>query len=490
MFNIPTYCISLKDSPRRSSVKEEFKKVGIPFTFFDAINKHDLTVPELSPKLKIDKDISNGILACMMSHVQLIKKAKEEKLPAICIFEDDIIFCDDFNDRINYIEENVDSNWDIITLGGHFQKPDHQMIPNDNDASKVDNYLYKIKHQGGTYGYIIKDTVYDFIIRNCSYHYGMDEFYSDHVYERFNCYAFVPFLIGCKIGVSEITGSNHFYSNINWFYQQEKIGLKGRELIDLSDCTFITAVKIESPDREFNFLRVIQYLCDNFVTTIVIKEADTQERVVELLKKINKRECKIICKFEQSSVFHRTRLLNEALVNVKTPVTVNWDIDCLMQPMSFVLARNKVVEEGYDLVYPFMKGAEVQQQITVPQYIKNNYQGENLFNPDWCMPWQSYAGHAQFFKTDSYIDGGMENEEFISYGPEDRERCERFQRLGYKVCWMDDKIYHLEHSRGTDSSVSNPHFGHNDSLMDKFRLMSDEELKEYYKNVEYLKKYI
>jgi hypothetical protein len=160
-----------------------------------------------------------------------------------------------------------------------------------------------------------------------------------------------------------------------------------------------------------------------------------------------------------------------------------------MIPQAYVAARDKVVKEKYDLVYPFAAGDNMQRQVTVPQHIKDNYQGNNLFNPEWQQPWSSYCGHVQFFKTDSYISGGLENENFISYGAEDRERCERFQRLLYKVIWMDAIIYHLEHFRGPDSSTANPHFGHNDSLMNKMRSMSLPELVEYYKSAEYLRRY-
>lgn len=223
--SIPKYCISLKDSERRAYISLEFKKAGInDVCFFDAINKNDLTVPAGSPKIKIDGEyLAKGILACMMSHVSLIKEAKKLNLPCIVIFEDDCIFCDDFQERISYIQKNIPENWDMITLGGHFQRPERLLVPNEDDATKIDNHIYKVHHQGGTYGYIIRNTVYDFVINNCDYNYGMDEFYSDHTYTKFNCYAFVPFLVGCRICVSHITDTVWAYNNIEWFYKQEKI---------------------------------------------------------------------------------------------------------------------------------------------------------------------------------------------------------------------------------------------------------------------------
>lgn len=488
--DIPKFCISLPNSARRPIVEEEFKKNGLAVTMFDAIDKKDLIVPELSEKrlLKHDEGIMDGILACMSSHLKLIQHAKDNKLPAICVFEDDVVFCDDFKKRIKYID-NLKIDYDFFSLGGHFNKPALFFTPDYTDACPTDSqYIYKVQHQGGTYAYIITEAVYDFVLRNCTYNYGMDQFFSDHLYHRFKCYAFVPFLASCRNCTSEITGSDWVYENISWYYKQGDVQFPK---LDLSDCTFITAIKIDSPDRAFNFLRVIQYLCDTFKTTIIIKESDASCKTLELLEKIDKQDCTIIHSFESNTTgaFHRTRLLNEALCKVTTPVTINYDVDVFMEPSAYILARDKVLK-GYALVYPYKQGDGTQKMVTVPEQVKLNYQGESLFNPEWNKPWQSYCGFVQFFKTELYIKGGMENELFISYGPEDRERYERFQRLGYSVCFMENSIYHIEHSRGADSSTSNPHFQANDMLMNKFREMSETELIDYYKNVEYLKKYV
>lgn len=478
---IPKFCISLKNSPRREVVKQEFDKNNFSVNFFDAIDKHDLIVPELSEKLKTEPDNNlDGILACMQSHLEVIKHAKRAGLKEICIFEDDIIFCDDFSERIKYIEKNL-QEYDFISLGGHFGKPFQHFSPLVNDAIPTNiPFIYKTLHQGGTYGYIITEKVYDFILRNCTYNYGMDQFYSDHFYHRFNCFAFVPFLVGCAKGVvSEITGGDAGYPNVDWYYQQESVMFPK---IDLTDCTFITAVKIDSPDRAFNFLYVIQYLCDNFKTNIIIKESDKESKVRDLLKRINKKQCNIefIFEFSESNVFHRTRLLNDMLRTVKTPVVVNYDLDVFMEPQAYVAARDRILA-GWDLIYPYAIGDDTQKMIFVPDNVKANYQGEDLLSFE-IKPQQTYCGFVQFFNTKSYISGYGENEEFVSYGPEDRERCERFERLGYKVNWGNACVYHIEHSRGVDSSTSNPHFGLNDALMTKIRNLSNEELKKYYEN--------
>ena len=160
---LPKFCISLKGSPRRAHMQQQLEKFNITnVNFFDAIDKKTLVVPELSTKLNKGDGIENvaGVLACMKSHVKLIALAKQMGIKEMVVFEDDIIFCDDFWDRISYIE-GLDLDYDIFSLGGHFDRPERPMIPNEDYAKKTNHeYIYRTFHKGGTYCYIIKSTVY------------------------------------------------------------------------------------------------------------------------------------------------------------------------------------------------------------------------------------------------------------------------------------------------------------------------------------------
>lgn len=498
---IKKYCINLERSVNRKlAAQAEFDKFGIEVEFFKAIDKHEIVLPELS--IKKHETEALGKYACAMSHIAVIRKAKELNLPAVCIFEDDVVFCDDFRERIKYIEALPNFSFDVFSLGGHFST---KTMTNEDAESTQWQHILKTKRHGGTYALIVSANVYDFILRNHTYNYGADQFYGDQVYHRFKSYAFVPFLVGCAGGVSDITDSNFGYENVGWYYQQEaflKRTFKDKEVLpkkqmeipklasrDLMDCTFIIPVRIESDDRKFNFMRVIEYLCKNFDANIIIKENDVDSKVMHLLKFIDPKGCKIthLLELNDNSTFHRTRLLNEMISMVKTPVTINYDIDVLMKPDAYINARDRITKEGYDLIYPYGKGM-TQVQIKFPN--KERYQGEDLFHSSYCSEWGSLAGHVQFFNTKSYIEGFMENEEFLSYGAEDRERMNRFQTLGYKVDWCDGfQVWHMEHSRGDNSAPSNPHFGQNEALYYALINMSRAELENYYNNKEYIKKY-
>jgi hypothetical protein len=83
----------------------------------------------------------------------------------------------------------------------------------------------------------------------------------------------------------------------------------------------------------------------------------------------------------------------------------------------------------------------------------------------------------------------MENEKFISYGPEDKERGLRFKMLGYKVEWLNNLVYHIEHSRGINSSNNNPHIQNNHLLLRMINSLTKSQLTDYYNKIDYIKKY-
>jgi hypothetical protein len=252
--------------------------------------------------------------------------------------------------------------------------------------------------------------------------------------------------------------------------------------INLLDTTFIIPVFYDSADRVSNAAVTLQYLCKHLHTNILIYEYGPVCRTPTILNQINTEGSNIEVIYEEGSgIFHRTKYLNAMLRKATTPVCVNYDVDVLLQPDTYVKARNRILE-GVDLHYPYFLGLSQK---------KVNFTGrEKLFNAgllwvlassDWVAD-QSEYGHCQFFSSDSYRNGGAENEQFTSYGPEDAERAYRFQKLGYQVEWGSGYVYHLEHSRGVNSNSENPHFRRNNQLFEYIKTLTVEELKAYYEN--------
>lgn len=267
---------------------------------------------------------------------------------------------------------------------------------------------------------------------------------------------------------------------------------------NLKDCTFIIPVKIEHQDRYNNARSVLGFLNYHFQTNVIIYEVseDGESRLNFLDDLKNLDISHSISSLLPSKPFHRTRYLNIMLDKVKTPVVVNYDIDVFLPPQSYLTCRDRIVNGEVDVYYPYSFGASQYQ--VLPSVDRTRF---NLdFSIQSILPYMgSYGirkyyseyGHCIFFNTDVYREFGGENEEFISYGPEDKERGIRFKAFTDKVEWLDDVVFHFEHHRGNDSSFTNPHINPNNLLLNKIQsLIKDRGLIEYYWYRPYYKEYI
>tara|TARA_B100001057_G_scaffold122577_1_gene121459 strand:- start:10136 stop:10972 length:837 start_codon:yes stop_codon:yes gene_type:complete len=272
---------------------------------------------------------------------------------------------------------------------------------------------------------------------------------------------------------------------------------------NLTDTTFIIPVKIESDDRLRNAITVCCFLLSKFDTNILIKEVNSEpvfeNEAIPQIKEFIGDISNISYYFEKESdntFFHKTRYFNELLSKCDTDVVSAYDIDVLL-PVSSYLESEKMCKGEYDLVYPFGFGTQEnqvkwQKKVFASDELVSHFLNENfdfsIFESS-CQKDRAQWGHAQFFKRESYIKGGMENENFKAWGPEDEEKHYRFPKLGYNIGRILDWVYHLEHSRGDDSERTNIYFHDNLKLMEDIRGLSVEELRNYYNTQEYLKKY-
>ena len=198
-YEIPKYVINLpRRKDRLANITNEFKKHNLVFNIWKAVDGKDLKINKKSKKLF--EYNSASILGCMLSHHTLIKHAKEKGYEYICVFEDDIIFCNDLEERIKYIE---DIDFDIFYLGGHFD--------NYEDQKYIKPFIYNVHNISGTYGYIMKNTVFDYVINNMTYNFGADEFFSKMVQSKFKSYSFIPFIVDHIHGFSDIALGNINY---------------------------------------------------------------------------------------------------------------------------------------------------------------------------------------------------------------------------------------------------------------------------------------
>jgi len=103
---------------RLTHIQNELKRVGIEAERFEALRPMDYKGEPYKVKKMMDR--TSGAVGCFISQVEVIKKAKELGKHAF-VMEDDLIFCDDFPRRLDYIQDFMDKNeWDIFFMGSLF----------------------------------------------------------------------------------------------------------------------------------------------------------------------------------------------------------------------------------------------------------------------------------------------------------------------------------------------------------------------------------
>lgn len=235
--------------------------------------------------------------------------------------------------------------------------------------------------------------------------------------------------------------------------------------IDLRDVVFTVPVHYDHPDREENLDLCIDLLQKSFDTTIIVGEQGGAHFKYLLNKGV------LHCEFRDMPFFHRTRMLNEMAKLSDQPIVFNWDADVFASPMQIYEAVERL-RHGADMVYPydgrFARVPRNQWLHTVTHHADLGIFQNTVFTGMRKEDFISVGG-AVGFRRESFTSGGMENENFISYGPEDRERFYRFQKLGFKIERVPGVIYHMDHFISTNSSTQHKHFQANNKEFDRIK---------------------
>lgn len=162
------YCINLT---RRTDRRKHMQSLFDRFDISDRVNWFDaIETPQ------------DGRVGCRLSHLKIIKLAKEDKLDNALIFEDDIVPSPDFNlDKLNKSINTVQSiDWDIFYMGGRVIEP----------ATDINEFLFKSSLWSAA-SLCINNTAFEKCMELEAYNGPVDWFYSSPV-QNFNCYSSNP----------------------------------------------------------------------------------------------------------------------------------------------------------------------------------------------------------------------------------------------------------------------------------------------------------
>lgn len=203
---------------RLEHMNRELSRVGI-----QAIRQRSIPWKEAdyqNPKYRMMYERSPGAIGCLLSQVEIIKKAFEVGSNAM-VFEDDLVFATDILERFDYIEKYLEGKkWDIFFLGGTFHSPAywHPHGPSgmrpDVSANLGKDFDHtddpRIKRTYGcfsTHAYIVNYQSIPHILALIEKHVhesiGIDHLYL-RVQPQLRCYAFVPGSVIQKNNISDI----------------------------------------------------------------------------------------------------------------------------------------------------------------------------------------------------------------------------------------------------------------------------------------------
>jgi glycosyl transferase, family 25 len=125
-----------------------------------------------------------GAYGCLLSHLQVVREAQRLGVSSVLIFEDDVVFDDQFEKKFGACIEQLRPDWDMLFFGAlHKDEP-----------IKVSDNIARITQANSTFACALKSTVFEaFIELNRKTEEVLDN-NSLILQRRFNCYCFMPHL--------------------------------------------------------------------------------------------------------------------------------------------------------------------------------------------------------------------------------------------------------------------------------------------------------
>lgn len=155
------YIINLDtDVERMAKMDAQMKTLGIEYTRFSAINGANIVHNKhLSEFCNVF--CTNGMKGCALSHLYIWQDMVRNKYSNVCIFEDDAVLVDNFNESIDTAWKQLPKDYNIFYLGCGFSCTDKHFIPTiahtilNTTPQPLDTNILSVDGSIGTHAYII-----------------------------------------------------------------------------------------------------------------------------------------------------------------------------------------------------------------------------------------------------------------------------------------------------------------------------------------------
>jgi len=202
------YCINLDSRiDRWDKAQKEFEKIGIK----------DL-VQRISGHVPNDNLLNKGERGCMISHIECLKDAKKNNYKNILIFEDDVIFTNQFVEKLKLSISELPLDWDLFYLGfcpkdvnSKFDIHSKNLFRLKNDCYCTHSIAYNkkaIDYLFNNFDVFIKESAYDIML-------------SKYIHPELKCFATNPPIAHQQLkSFSDISSNRNGYDWSLMIYNQ------------------------------------------------------------------------------------------------------------------------------------------------------------------------------------------------------------------------------------------------------------------------------
>ena len=196
-----------------------------------------------------------GAYGCLLSHVQVVREARDSGAASVLIFEDDAVLDPEFDDKFAHFIKEVPGDWDMLYFGAlHKDEP-----------IKISAHVARITKANSTFAYALRNTVFDeFIALNARAEHVLD-MNSYQLQQCFNCYCFMPNLVWVAAEYSDIQNRLERH----WYIEQSLV-LFGAGMDRLLSQTAI----VLAPSSNLNFFQ--RYYAEYFAPLVQIVHDDEE----------------------------------------------------------------------------------------------------------------------------------------------------------------------------------------------------------------------
>lgn len=199
------YCINLDRRPDRweENCLPQFEKLGLDVERLSATDGKTLDIPHT--------DVYKAELAGSYSHLNAIKKAKEDGVKTLLLLEDDVVFHENANEMFDKTIGNVPQDWDYLFFGGNhvggFRNVSHGVVKIGRSYAihacgiKESSYDIMIQHLENKINTVMSDLS---VTHKPSV--AADYFLGD-LHKVLNTYCFIPHIAWQLDGHSDIQGA-------------------------------------------------------------------------------------------------------------------------------------------------------------------------------------------------------------------------------------------------------------------------------------------